>query len=58
MTGLHDFAGPGRRLRAARPVDASDAQESERECLSCGCMEASDDMGKPEINVTHEHIAS
>jgi len=25
-------------------------------CLNCGCMEAHDDMGKPEINITYEAV--
>ena len=25
-------------------------------CLNCGCMAAHDDMGKPDLNITYEHI--
>jgi hypothetical protein len=25
-------------------------------CLNCGCMEAHGDLGKPEINITYEHV--
>jgi hypothetical protein len=25
-------------------------------CLSCGCMRAHDDMGKPGINITYEDV--
>lgn len=25
-------------------------------CLNCGCMQAHDDMGMPEINITYEDV--
>lgn len=25
-------------------------------CLNCGCMKAHDDMGKPDVNITYEHV--
>lgn len=25
-------------------------------CLNCGCMRAHDDMGKPDQNITYEHV--
>ena len=25
-------------------------------CLNCGCMQAHDDMGKPEVNITYEDV--
>jgi hypothetical protein len=25
-------------------------------CLNCGCMQAHDDMGKPDVNITYESI--
>ena len=25
-------------------------------CLNCGCMRAHDDMGRPDVNITYEHV--
>jgi hypothetical protein len=25
-------------------------------CMNCGCMRAHDDMGKPDVNITYEHL--
>ena len=25
-------------------------------CMNCGCMRAHDDMGRPDVNITYEHI--
>lgn len=25
-------------------------------CLNCGCMQAHDDMGRPDVNITYEDV--